>query len=72
MLGDARVDLVGAADFLAEPHPTARVDVTLANLDLGRLRPIAREVGLDTRAGTVAAVGRLEYAAARRVIDLER
>ena len=70
-LGDARIDVEGAADFLAVPHPTVRADVRIAHLDLGRIAPLAREVGLEPRAGTVAARGRVEYAAERQVVALE-
>lgn len=69
----AQLDARGAADFLAAPHPTMRIDhLSLEDLDIGRLKPLLLEVGVEARKGTFDLEGRVEYAATRTVVDLKR
>jgi hypothetical protein len=72
LLDEAHLDAEGDADLLAEPVPRMRLDIELAGLALSHLEPLAREVGLETKGGTLGAEGHVEYAAARTVVDLER
>jgi hypothetical protein len=72
LLDEARLDAEGAADLLAEPVPRMRLDIQLAGLALSHLEPLAHEVGLVTKGGTLGAEGRVEYAADQTLVDLER
>ena len=73
LFGDAQLDAEGAADFLAEPSPKVRFDeFELDGVDIARMRPILREVGLDVRQGTLGLVGHGQYTAEQTKLELEK
>ncbi len=50
----------GRANFLSEPQPTVRMDIELERVPLERLRPVADDVHLRIRGGTLTAHGAVE------------
>ena len=52
--------LDGDADYLAEPDPAIRADISLKGVPLDRAAPVADEVNLQMRGGVLAADGRFE------------
>jgi hypothetical protein len=67
-----RVSADGQADFLAEPNPTFRGDVTLANIELDYFKPITNRYNLWVDKGVLTANGHVEYGQEVRTVTLAR
>jgi hypothetical protein len=61
----------GHADFLAEPHPGALVDVSLEQVELDYFKPIINRYNVWVSKGTLSAAGRAEYAPHVKTAELE-
>lgn len=68
--GSGRLAVDGAADYLASPNPALRATVELADIPLERAAPVADEVSLRLRGGTLSADGRVESAGGRHQAHL--
>jgi uncharacterized protein DUF748 len=66
-----RVDAQGEADFMAEPRPTFRGRVDLANIELDHLKPITNRYNVSIDRGRLSARGELEYGRETRTLDLK-
>jgi len=62
--------LDGHADFLSEPYPGILADISLEDVPLERLDPVAEDVRLQIAAGAFSAQGQLEWHPARRRLHL--
>ena len=51
----------GYANFLGEPHPWAKADLDLSNMDLSYFNPIITRYNVSIRRGTLSTKGVLEY-----------
>ena len=65
-----RLTLDGHADFLSEPYPGILADISLEDVPLERLDPVAENVRLQIAAGTFSAQGQLEWHPAQRRLHL--
>lgn len=65
-----RLAVDGRADFLAEPAPALRADITLQRVPLQRIGPVADDVSLRLRGGLLAAAGEVESTHAGQRIRL--
>lgn len=65
-----RLAVDGTADFLAEPAPALRADITLQRVPLQRIGPVADDVSLRLRGGLLAAAGEVESTRAGQRIRL--
>ncbi|HEY8516750.1 MAG TPA: DUF748 domain-containing protein [Candidatus Binatia bacterium] len=71
VFGDGAVDFSGDADFLAEPFAAVRGEVSIDDLPLAKLTPLAKLYALQLEAGTLSAAGRIEYGPEKRVVELD-
>jgi len=67
-----RVTADGRANFLAEPNPTFRGDVELANIELDYFKPITNRYNLWVDKGVLSANGHVEYGLEVRTVTLTR
>jgi len=67
-----RVSADGQANFLAEPNPTFRGDVELANIELDYFKPITNRFNLWVDKGVLSAHGAVEYGLEARTVSLTR
>ena len=67
-----RLSADGQANFLAEPNPTFRGDVELADIELDYFKPITNHYNLWVDKGVLSAAGHLEYGADKRTVVLSR
>jgi hypothetical protein len=67
-----RVTAEGRANFLAEPTPTFRGDVELADLALDYFKPITNRYNLWVDKGVLSAAGHLEYGQETKTVVLSR
>jgi len=56
-----KVSFKGAADFLREPHAAGRGELSLEQVPLERLDPIARQFQVRTSGGLLSVKGSIEY-----------
>lgn len=62
----------GAADFLAEPHATLRGDLSIEDLPLGPVTPIAARWGLRLSGGTLSLDGTVQVTPKSRQLELAK
>jgi hypothetical protein len=67
-----RVTADGRANFLAEPNPTFRGDVEVANIALDYFKPITNRYNLWVDRGVLSAIGHLEYGQDAKTVVLPR
>ncbi len=67
-----RLTAEGQANFLAEPNPTFRGDVELANVELDYFKPITNRYNLSVDKGTLSATGHAEYGLEAKTVVLSR
>jgi hypothetical protein len=67
-----RVSADGQANFLAEPNPTFRGDVDIANIELDYFKPITNRYNLWVNKGVLSANGQVEYAQETKTVMLTR
>src|SRR5438093_9721449 len=67
-----RVAVDGRADFMAEPHPTIRGNVDLANIELDYFKPITNRYNLWVDKGVLSANGHVEYGLEVKTVSLAR
>jgi hypothetical protein len=67
-----RVTGEGRANFLAEPNPTFRGDVELADIELDYFKPITNRYNLWVDKGTLSAAGHVEYGQETKTVVLSR
>ena len=60
----------GAANFLAEPHPTFRGSVAMEHIELDYFKPIARRYNLMLDKGLLSANGDVEYGLETKTVEL--
>ena len=72
LFDSGKVVLDGEADFLAVPHAAVRAQLTLEQVDLARLQPVAHRYNIALERGTLAAAGEIEYAPEVKVVHLRR
>lgn len=65
-----RLTVEGKADFLSEPHLGVDAEVTLAQVALKDLLPLAGRMNLQVREGTLDAKGHVEYSPLVRQVEL--
>jgi len=70
LFGKGHLTLDGHADFLSEPYPGLLADISLEDVPLERLDPVAEDVRLQIAAGSFSAHGLLEWHPARRSLHL--
>ncbi len=70
LFGKGKIIVDGHANFLLQPTPGAKGNISLSDLDLGYLRPITNLRNIDLRKGTMSAKGDFEYAPAMMVAHL--
>jgi hypothetical protein len=70
LFGKGLLSLDGHADFLSEPYPGILADISLEDVPLERLDPVAEDVRLQIAAGSFSAHGLLEWHPARRSLHL--
>ena len=70
LFGEGRLTLDGHADFLSEPFPGLLADISLENVPLERLDPVAEDVRFQIASGAFSAEGQLEWHPARRRLHL--
>jgi hypothetical protein len=63
--------LRGNANFLAEPHATAKGELNLVDVPLAPFKPITSRQNLSVDKGSLSAAGTLEYAAKRTAVALK-
>jgi len=62
----------GQANFLAEPNPTFRGDVELADIELDYFKPITNRYNLVVDKGVLTATGHVEYGLETKTVSLTR
>ena len=62
----------GQANFLAEPNPTFRGDVELADIELDYFKPITNRYNLVVDKGVLTAAGHVEYGLETKTVSLTR
>ena len=67
-----RVSADGQANFLAEPNPTFRGDVDIADIELDYFKPITNRYNLWVDKGVLSANGHVEYAQETKTVLLTR
>ena len=67
-----RVSADGQANFLAEPNPTFRGDVELADIELDYFKPITNRYNLWVDKGVLTANGHVEYGLEVKTVSLAR
>jgi uncharacterized protein DUF748 len=67
-----RVTGEGRANFLAEPNPTFRGDVELADIELDYFKPITNRYNLWVDKGILSAAGHVEYGLETKTVVLSR
>jgi hypothetical protein len=67
-----RLSADGQANFLAEPNPTFRGDVELANIELDYFKPITNRYNLWVDKGVLTANGQVEYGQEAKTVSLAR
>ena len=65
-----RLSADGQANFLAEPNPTFRGDVELADIELDYFKPITNRYNLTVDRGVLSAGGHVEYAQNAQTVSL--
>ena len=58
-----RIQMLGHANFLAEPHAGIKADLALEHVALEPLLPVTARYNVQIRGGVLSAEGRLEYSA---------
>lgn len=58
--GSGRLTVDGAADYLAAPDPAVRAEIALVDIPIERAAPVADDVSLRLRGGTLSADGSFE------------
>ncbi|HJQ96967.1 MAG TPA: hypothetical protein VJ826_01575, partial [Candidatus Polarisedimenticolaceae bacterium] len=66
-----RAELNGHADFLAEPSPGYQGRLELDLVELKYFEPIAKQMGLHIKSGSVSGVANVEWGPNVQVVDLE-
>jgi len=66
-----RVVVDGRADFMAEPHPTIRGNVDLANIELDYFKPITNRYNLQVDKGVLSASGAVEYGREVKTVEMK-
>jgi hypothetical protein len=66
-----RLALDGYANFLGEPHPWAKADLDLGDMDLSYFNPIITRYNISIRKGTLSTKGVLEYNPRISVVNLK-
>ena len=72
MFDAGRVSGEGRANFLAEPNPTFRGDVELADIELDYFKPITNRYNLWVDKGILSAAGHVEYGQETETVVLSR
>ena len=67
-----RLSADGQANFLAEPNPTFRGDVELADIELDYFKPITNRYNLWVDKGVLTANGQVEYGQEAKTVSLAR
>jgi Domain of Unknown Function (DUF748) len=67
-----RVAIDGRADFMAEPHPTFRGNVDLANIELDYFKPITNRYNVWVDKGVLSASGAVEYGRVVKTVELNQ
>ena len=67
-----RLSADGQANFLAEPNPTFRGDVELADIELDYFKPITNRYNLWVDKGVLTANGHVEYGLEAKTVSLAR
>ena len=62
----------GQANFLAEPNPTFRGDVELADIELDYFKPITNRYNVVVDKGVITANGHVEYGLETKTVSLTR
>jgi hypothetical protein len=62
----------GQANFLAEPNPTFRGDIELADIELDYFKPITNRYNLVVDKGVLTATGHVEYGLETKTVSLTR
>jgi hypothetical protein len=68
---EGRAVIDGAADVLARPHPGLAARIDLRSIELDYFEPIVERYGLHVRRGLLDAGGRIEYAPAVSMVELD-
>ncbi|MEW6269977.1 MAG: DUF748 domain-containing protein [Thermodesulfobacteriota bacterium] len=71
VFGEGAVDFSGDADFLAEPFAAVKGDVSIEDMPLEKLTPLAKHYAVQLRGGTLSAAGQVEYGPKKRVVELD-
>jgi len=66
-----RLVVDGYANFLGEPHPWAKADLDLSDMDLSYFKPIITRYNISIRKGTLSTKGILEYNPRIAVVNLK-
>ena len=66
-----RLAVDGYANFLGKPHPWAKADLDLSDMDLSYFNPIMTRHNVSIRRGTLSTKGALEYNPRIAVINLK-
>jgi Domain of Unknown Function (DUF748) len=72
LFDSGRLTLEGQADFLAVPHAAVQAQLTLEEVDLAHVKPVARRYNIALERGTLATAGALEYAPEVKVVHLRQ
>jgi hypothetical protein len=67
---DGQLTVQGHVDLFAKPHPAGKVDLSLQNVDLGRLLPLTSQYHVRLYQGRLMTEGSVEYAAWAKVFEL--
>ena len=67
---DGQLRVQGHVDLFAKPHPAGKVDLSLQNLDLGRLLPLTSRYHVRLYQGRLTTEGIVEYAPWAKVFEL--
>lgn len=70
IFGTGEATIRGSADFLAEPHPGARAELAVKNVDLDYFRPVLSRFNVIMGKGVFSADGRVEYAPEVKTVHL--
>jgi hypothetical protein len=67
---DGQLTVQGHVDLFAKPHLAGKVDLSLQNVDLGRLLPLTSQYHVRLYQGRLMTEGSVEYAPWAKVFDL--
>jgi uncharacterized protein DUF748 len=71
VFANGKIVFDGNADFLAEPHPGIKGEVSLERIELDYLQPITSRYNFSIHNGVFSTDGTVEYAPKKKVVDLE-